>query len=108
MSVSAIESYEDYLDLISSGDVVIIEFWTTEGGPHETISSVFEDLASKSEFSEIKFAKVDVDAQPEILNEAGIGSFPTFVAFVNGNKLDEFVGTSPQGLEALVEQFSQV
>ncbi|GLA26254.1 hypothetical protein AnigIFM63604_010081 [Aspergillus niger] len=106
MAVTAIESISDFRTLINSGDVVIIDFWATWCGPCKMISPFFEQLASRPEFSAIKFAKVDVDTQEEISQECGIRAMPTFIVFKDGQKLDDMAGAHPGGLQGLVQKYA--
>lgn len=97
-------SLSGFRALIDSGDVVIVDFWATWCGPCRMISPIFENLASSIESSAIKFAEIDADTQPEIAEEVGIRTLPTFMVFKNGQKVDELVGASPQGLHALIQR----
>jgi thiol-disulfide isomerase/thioredoxin len=86
----------------------------------QVISPIFETFAGK--YTNVQYYKVDVDEQSDISQEVGIravrlffyfimrvcGSdflpmrmtqMPTFVAFKNGEKIDELVGANPGGLE---------
>ncbi|KAE8137370.1 thioredoxin-like protein [Aspergillus pseudotamarii] len=103
-TVSPLNSLDEFHNLINSGEVVIIDFWATWCGPCRAISPVFEKLASEPKFSSIKFVKVDVDQQEDIAQEVGIRAMPTFMAFKNGNKIDELVGANPGDLAKLVER----
>jgi thioredoxin 1 len=50
-----------------------IDFWATWCGPCRFISPVFEKISDKAEFvDKVEFYKVDVDALPDIAQEAGI------------------------------------
>ena len=54
------------------------------------------------QFSGLEFYKVDVDALEQISREVGIRAMPTFMAFKDGNKIDELVGANEKGLETLL------
>ncbi|KAE8363722.1 thioredoxin-like protein [Aspergillus caelatus] len=104
MSVAPLKSLDEFRTLVNSGQVVIIDYWATWCGPCNMISPVFETLASKPEFSSIKFVKVDVDEQEEISQEVGIRAMPTFQAFKDGLKIDELVGADPRQLTELIQR----
>lgn len=53
----------------------------------------------------IYFAKIDVDALPELSQEYGIRAMPTFMIFKNGEKVDEFIGANPNPLEQLIAKY---
>lgn len=52
----------------------------------------------------VTFAKIDVDAVPDVAADLGIRAMPTFLLFKDGAKADELLGANPQGLEALVKK----
>lgn len=100
MSVVEINSYDEFKKIISSGEVVAIDFWAAWCGPCRAISPKFEEHAKN--ITGLKFYKVDVDAQGEISQEAGIRAMPTFAIYKDGKKVDELVGAVPQKLEQLL------
>lgn len=52
------------------------------------------------------FAKLDVDAVPDVAAELGIRAMPTFMLFnKDGNKADEMLGANPQGLKDILAKF---
>ncbi|ODN84361.1 hypothetical protein L202_00328 [Cryptococcus amylolentus CBS 6039] len=62
------------------------------------MSPIFESLEARGQHPGVKFHKVDVDEQPIIAEEVGIHAMPTFIAFKNGQKVDELVGAYPARL----------
>ncbi|GKU05863.1 thioredoxin [Fusarium langsethiae] len=107
MTVTPIENMAQYTELLQSHETVIIDFWATWCGPCRAISPIFEKLSEVSGHDNVLFAKVDVDACPDISEEAGIRAMPTFIAFKNGNKIGEILGADPVKLEQLVSQAAQ-
>lgn len=95
---------DDFNQIINSGQAVAIDFWATWCGPCRVISPIFEQLSDHSEFSSVKFYKVDVDEQPDISQEVGIRAMPTFLFFKDGIKIGEVVGANPGELRKLIEQ----
>ncbi|EKM84293.1 hypothetical protein AGABI1DRAFT_81981 [Agaricus bisporus var. burnettii JB137-S8] len=104
MTVTAINSLQEFKTIINSGKVVVIDFWATWCGPCRVISPIFEKLSADAQ--QVEFYKVDVDAQQDIAQEVGIKAMPTFVAFKDGNKVKELVGAKPQELTALISASS--
>ncbi|KAF9073768.1 thioredoxin [Rhodocollybia butyracea] len=105
MVVKAIESHQEFTAIINSGKTVFIDFWATWCGPCRMISPVFETMSEEAELKEkVEFYKVDVDEQPDISQEVGIRAMPTFMAFKDGNKIDELVGARPADLQTLVRK----
>ncbi|RGP74772.1 thioredoxin [Fusarium sporotrichioides] len=105
MPVTPIESLAQFRELIESQQTVIIDFWATWCGPCRMISPIFEKLSDT--FGNVTFAKVDVDACPDVAQELGIRAIPTFIAFKNGQKSSEALGADPSKLEQLVSRAAQ-
>ncbi|KAB8215667.1 thioredoxin-like protein [Aspergillus novoparasiticus] len=102
--VTPLNSHSEFQILINSGQVVIVIFWDTRGGPCRFIIPIFEKLASDPQFSSIKFVKVDVDEQEEISQECGIRALPTAMVFKDGEKMDELTHPDLKGLYDLFQK----
>ena len=66
-------------DVVSNNDIVFVDFWAAWCGPCRAFGPVF-DAASEVN-SDIVFAKVNTEEQPQLAGMFGITSIPTLVAF---------------------------
>lgn len=75
---STVELTKDNFDEIVSGnDFVLIDFWASWCGPCRMFAPVYERAAEKHE--DLVFAKVDTEAQPELAAAFDIQSIPTLM-----------------------------
>lgn len=88
-------------EVLQQKGVVLVDFWATWCGPCKMIAPIVEDLAM--ELTNIKFAKVDVDANPKLANGYQISSIPTLMIFKNGAPVETLIGFMPkESLKAAV------
>jgi thioredoxin 1 len=59
------------------------------------VAPVLEEIASEQD-GKLKIAKVDVDANPSMLNRFGIAGIPTLILFKGGHEVDRYVGFHPK------------
>ncbi|KAG8909065.1 hypothetical protein FRC01_007162 [Tulasnella sp. 417] len=97
MSVTPINSLQQFQTIINSGKPVVIDFWATcsinlmwMAYPYVTGSTL---LNLEKDPVVLKFSAQDAS------EEAGIRAMPTFTVFKDGQKIDELVGASPERLE---------
>ncbi|ERT02531.1 thioredoxin [Sporothrix schenckii ATCC 58251] len=102
MTVHEIKTYEEFASIRKVNKVVLVDFHAVWCGPCKIISPIFEKLSEDPKFAHIYFAKIDVDAVPQVAQEQGIRAMPTFLAFVDDKKTGEIVGANPPALEKLV------
>jgi thioredoxin len=80
-----------FFSAIKSESLLVTDFWASWCGPCLAMAPVIEELA-KEHAGKIKFAKVDVDANPTTAQQFGIMNIPTFLITNRGKVLDVLVG----------------
>ncbi len=90
---------DNFKDEIASG-VTLVDFWAEWCGPCKMVAPVIEQLSNELQ-GDVKVAKLDTDAHPEVAQEFGIMSIPTLMLFKDGKVVDTLVGAYPK--PAIVE-----
>lgn len=70
---------DNFEDVISANDIVLVDFWASWCGPCQYFAPVFENAAEQ--YPDIVFAKVDTEAEQQLAGEFGISSIPTLMVF---------------------------
>lgn len=73
---------------------VVVDFWAGWCGPCQTMAPVFAQLSAEWG-QRIRFAKLDVDAEPAIAKRYGVRSIPTLIRFERGNEIRRQAGAMP-------------
>ena len=86
----------DYLEAVaataSGGKPLVIDFTATWCGPCQQIGPIFVGLVAK--YPELVLKKLDVDANAEGAQAAGIQCMPTFKVYKNGAEAEKMEGAS--------------
>src|ERR671926_1483394 len=92
---------ENFNDTINNNNIVLVDWWAEWCGPCRSFAPVFEEASGKH--SDIVFAKIDTEAQPELSAMARITSIPTIMAFREGILIFSQPGALPSAsLEELI------
>lgn len=101
MSVINVTQSNLQAEVMESEQPVLLDFWASWCGPCRSMLPVVEQIAR--ERPDLKVCKIDVDAQPELAQQFGVMTIPTFVAMKDGKQIRREVGV--QSYEALLAMF---
>ncbi|KAI7867545.1 thioredoxin [Spinellus fusiger] len=105
MPLVTITSLQQFHELINTNKKVVVDFHATWCGPCKVIAPKYEGFSNK--YTDIVFAKVDVDDVPDVASEVGVRAMPTFAYFLDGVKAHEVVGASAGNVEEKLIALSQ-
>lgn len=83
---------------------LVVDFWAPWCGPCRQFAPIFTKMASELE-PEVRLAKVDTEAQPQLASRFEIRSIPTLIIFRQGNEIARMSGAlSPAQFKQWVQQ----
>ena len=84
-------------EVVNSDTPVVVDFWAEWCGPCKMIAPIVEELAGEYE-GKVKFAKMDVDSNPQTPMQFGIRGIPTLLIFNGGQAVGQVVGAVPKSM----------
>ncbi|KAF2316229.1 hypothetical protein P3X46_026098 [Hevea brasiliensis] len=82
--------------------LMVVDFAASWCGPCKLIEPQVKALAAK--FTDVQFAKIDVDELPDVAQEFGVQAMPTFVLVKKGKEVDRIVGAKKEELEKKIQK----
>lgn len=81
--------------VLDSQQPVLVDFWATWCAPCRAIAPSVEALSTQYK-GQVKFAKMDIDANQDTPQKYGIRSIPTLLLFKGGKVVEQIVGAVPK------------
>ena len=86
---------ENFEEVITSNDIVVVDYWADWCGPCKTFGPIFEKVSE--DFPNAVFAKVDTQNEQEIASMFQIRSIPTLMIFREKVVVFSQPGAVPEG-----------
>ncbi len=94
----------NFADVLTNGELVVIDFWAEWCGPCKKLSPIVDELAAEYEGA-VDIYKCDVEECDEACEKFGIRNIPTVVFVKNGEVVDRHVGTAKKDqLKEMIEK----
>ena len=82
-------------DVLNAQQPVFVEFYATWCGPCQIMAPVVEDLSAHYKGS-MRFFRVDIDRNPELVGKYQVQSIPSLKMFYRGEVVDGALGVTDQ------------
>lgn len=89
-------NFSELKDLVSSGELVIVDFWGEWCGPCKVYGPIFNEFGENN--PEVNIKKVNIDQYKEAAVEYGVRGIPTTLIFKDGEAIERLSGVQTLSL----------
>ena len=93
---------DSFNEVVSTNDLVLIDFWAEWCGPCKMISSILDEISNDTG---LLIGKLNIDENPLKMQEYSVQSIPTMVLFKSGQPVRIINGAMPKHM--LVKELSE-
>ena len=86
---------DNFKETVASG-VTVVDFWAEWCGPCKMLTPILEELSTEME--DVKFIKIDADANVDLAAALGVSSIPSVFIFKDGEPIANQIGAKPKAL----------
>ena len=93
---------DSFNEVVSTNDLVLIDFWAEWCGPCKMISSILDEISNDTG---LLIGKLNIDENPLKMQEYSVQSIPTMVLFKSGQPVRIINGAMPKHI--LLKELSE-
>ncbi|WP_066871384.1 thioredoxin [Clostridium mediterraneense] len=91
-------------EVLESKGTVLVDFWANWCEPCKLTSPILDEL--RNELKEVKFVKVDINEESDVLDDYNVTSIPTLMLFKDGELKERLVGfRKKDDLRSTIEKY---
>jgi len=93
---------DSFNEVVSTNDLVLVDFWAEWCGPCKKLSPILDEIADERG---LLVGKLNIDENPGKAQEYSVQSIPTMVLFKSGQPVKTITGAKPKHL--LLKELSE-
>lgn len=86
--------------------LIVVDFAAAWCGPCKFIEPAVKEMAAK--YTDVDFAKIDVDELSDVAQGFGVQAMPTFVLLKQGKEVDRVIGAKKDELEKKIVKHREI